>query len=377
MTRPENRLRTRKRREPRASATQLAGVALSLALIIGGVLYPFDIFPVNGVRWLDEGGLAFDGAGIGMTDPLDFGGNLPLEEVTIELWIRVPKSSRNWGPRNFLSLWDGRSPPTLAIGTQANRVFAYSRYEPSAGSQHEQFHPEKRLRRDVWHFITVRYGADRVAISLDGKLLEERRTHGHAAFSGRLVVGDSPTTRRGVEAEFRGVAIFRRALSDPEIGQHFERSKKGGMRAITDASDLVLLLPLDEGQGSSAVDLVAGAPSLRIPHRYHGLADAFLDPGRASRQLRNLQPLDISVNVALFALFGWFAAEAVRPRLSVQPLIVVAAVTVAGFLLSLSLEFAQVLSPTRVSDFADLLWNTVGGALGAAAAWGVRQLRER
>lgn len=87
--------------------------------------------------------------------------------------------------------------------------------------------------------------------------------------------------------------------------------------------------------------------------------------------------LDSVLNTLLFVPLG--AAVALLLSRRAWPLAVV-----AGFVLSAGVEFAQASIPGRVPDAGDVLWNTVGAAVGVvavtlprAAAAGVRRRRQR
>jgi hypothetical protein len=68
MPQTEEYLRTARERGRRGPAWRLTTLAMSLALILTAVLFPFDIHPRNGVRWIEGGGLVFDGSGIALMD---------------------------------------------------------------------------------------------------------------------------------------------------------------------------------------------------------------------------------------------------------------------------------------------------------------------
>ena len=49
------------------------------------------------------------------------------------------------------------------------------------------------------------------------------------------------------------------------------------------------------------------------------------------------------------------------------------AIVAAGFLLSLSIELAQLAIPTRATDVDDVILNTLGTAIGAAIVWSLQR----
>ena len=80
--------------------------------------------------------------------------------------------------------------------------------------------------------------------------------------------------------------------------------------------------------------------------------------------------VEFSANVALFAPFGVLLAL-LAPRVHVTQLIA------TGALLSLVIELTQMLLPTRYPTLSDVIANTLGTALGAAAVLIVRRMSRR
>ena len=96
------------------------------------------------------------------------------------------------------------------------------------------------------------------------------------------------------------------------------------------------------------------------------------DPGESALAFlsapwpRYLTAFDLIVNVLAYVPLGFFAALVFVPN--VRPWAAAALGIGAGFLLSLSMEAAQVFLPSRVSNKLDLITNTAGAALGAIVA---------
>ena len=97
----------------------------------------------------------------------------------------------------------------------------------------------------------------------------------------------------------------------------------------------------------------------RIPPGPGGPLDALLHswPGHPSRT-------DIIANVLLYIPLGLFAASAGRGPAVVRFCLV----TLAGALLSVTMELIQFYDPGRFTSLSDVITNTTGTALGAAAA---------
>ena len=89
--------------------------------------------------------------------------------------------------------------------------------------------------------------------------------------------------------------------------------------------------------------------------------------------------VDVLGNIAVFVPLGAALAVATLPTRAVigqrtrsgkrRWLAIVA----AGFLLSLSIELAQLAIPTRATDVDDVILNTLGTAIGAAIVWSLQR----
>src|SRR5262245_57478765 len=100
--------------------------------------------------------------------------------------------------------------------------------------------------------------------------------------------------------------------------------------------------------------------------------EGWRDPGQspfaflAQAWPRVLLRFDIVVNVLGYAPCGLLAVAALQPRLRGLPAMLAA--VLFALALSLGLEALQSYLPTRTASNLDVLCNTLGGALGAAAA---------
>lgn len=82
---------------------------------------------------------------------------------------------------------------------------------------------------------------------------------------------------------------------------------------------------------------------------------------------RYITSSDIALNIAAYLPLGAMLFTALRPRRS--PVAAWLAATLAGSLLSLSMESIQMFLPTRIASNVDLLTNSAGTCVGALAAW--------
>lgn len=78
---------------------------------------------------------------------------------------------------------------------------------------------------------------------------------------------------------------------------------------------------------------------------------------------------DIVQNILLFMPVGFLAFLSSKPSNGIKPLVVISAITLSSFLLSLTVETLQLLSVERISSVTDLCTNSLGGLIGALVGW--------
>ena len=144
------------------------------------------------------------------------------------LWLKERFGSKNWGPREIFSFYDGFASPPLLVGQWDGRIFLYSRFEENEGDKwYRRFRTTDRFPRGNPHLVTVTFGGDAKAIYIDGKLNNKTKTGIHDAaktkFCGRLMLGNSPRGRNGWGGEVRGLAIYNRVLLPEEINEQPKR----------------------------------------------------------------------------------------------------------------------------------------------------------
>ena len=102
---------------------------------------------------------------------------------------------------------------------------------------------------------------------------------------------------------------------------------------------------------------------------------------RIQRAARNYLFVDVAGNVAVFVPFGMALAAATSPRqgnrMRRRRWLWWLGVTAAGLALSLFIEIAQLAIPSRVTDIDDLIFNTLGTAIGALLVWCAFRLIKR
>lgn len=354
----------------------IAACCVLAAVMLAATLYPFQFYPRNGVRWLSgQPGLYFDGHGIAWADYTPADTNNPgIPALSIELWLHEHGDSRNFGPREIVTVYNGSPSVPLVLGMWSGRLFAYSCFvhPHNADEWFRDFLVKTPLQRGVTHFVTLVYGADQQTIFVDGEELETRHmalgSEMQSDFSGRLIVGNSFVGDHGWMGEIHGVAVYDRLLSASEVDRHFRLSRRRGMEALSHQSGLLALYPL-AGCGSVGTENIVGNFSpMIIPSRRSIDIAPFCHLPAADLK----KPLDwvgdFLGNILFFMPLGFLLLAAIshrRESTSGMHWFIVAAVCAV---FSLGIESVQLIIPARIASIADVVSNTLGGFFGAIAA---------
>jgi hypothetical protein len=357
----------------------LVAFFLLLVVMLIATFYPFSFCPPNGVKWLsNKPGLYFNGHGIAYTDR----GKSVYETkaVSVELWLKERFGSKNWGPREIFSFYDGSASPSLLVGQWGGRVFLYSRFENNEGGKwYRLFRTKYRFPRGKPHLVTVTLGRGEKAIYIDGELNDKRGTKIHdtvnVKFYGRLMLGNSPMGKNGWWGEIKGLAIYNRVLLPKEIIAHTTKVFQKGMRELAETPGCLALYLFDEGEGNSAESIVGEPRRICMPTSRTPLIATMFSLPHTDMRIDSLPVADFLKNIIFFLPFGILLSTIILWKYSISYFITFLVVTIAGSLLSLSIEFLQLFLPARTSGIADVLSNMVGSGLGVLVAYSLRLKR--
>jgi len=175
----------------------LVAFFLILAAMIFSGLYPFNFFPQNRVQWVpNEPGLYFDGAGIAYTDSAE---SMSLKKaVSVELLLKERRGSRNWGPKEIFSLYDGAVSPSLLVGQWDSRIFIFSRFEKNEGHKwYRLFRTKHRFPRGKPHLVTVTFDESEKAIYKELLAGDKLSTYGSSCVGFLFVVSSILLSSQG------------------------------------------------------------------------------------------------------------------------------------------------------------------------------------
>lgn len=180
--------------------------------------------------------------------------------------------------------------------------------------------------------------------------------------TGQLVIGTSPVANDSWTGQLKGLAIYDRKLTAPEVLRHFETWTTRELPKAPGDNNAMALYLFDERAGSIVHDATHRGMDLYIPRRFSLLHQQFLEPFWKEFKPRPSYWIDVLVNISGFIPLGfffclyWSSVRAIRhPALATVAL---------GLAASLTIEVVQSYLPTRDSGTTDLITNTLGTFIG-------------
>jgi VanZ like family/Concanavalin A-like lectin/glucanases superfamily len=338
----------------------LCGFVLCGILVAG--LWPFHA-PRNEVRWLSNGSGLFFG---------DYGSIVSAEDFkqsasspcSLEIWLKPVVADYSgtilafYGPDKHAALFSVRQ----SLG---DLVIEEPNPDRSQRRRRTRIYVDDLFSQARLIFITITSGPAGTAVYADGSLAKQSAIFRFSGqeLTGRILIGNAPTTTDNWSGQVKGLAIYDRDLTPNEVSQHHENWMKNNQADLAKSPGVRALYPFNEGSGNIVHNQVNGGTDLFIPERFFVLQEQFLElPWDEFYPGWNYWK-DVGINVAGFIPLGFcFFAYFSSVRMINRPVLVT---ILLGFVASLTIEVLQSVLPTRNSGTTDLITNTFGTALGA------------
>ena len=346
--------------------------SLIIAAMIVVTIYPFNFFPPNRVQWLpNEPGLYFNGNGITHTSEAEL--LCQRKAVSIELLLKERLGSKNYGPREIFSFYDGSASPSLLVGQWNGRIFLYSRFDKKESDKwYRLFQTKERFPRGKAHLVTITFGEGEKAIYIDGLLNDRKKVEINdptsIKFSGRYLLGNSPELRNGWWGEVKGLAIYNRILLPEEVATHSKKVTRNGMIGLSETSGCLSLYPFDEGEGNTAKSILGNSRPFFIPTSRNAFAQTILSLPDRDMSIESFPVADFLRNIIFFMPFGILLTVIILKKYAIGYFAIVLLVSLTGGLLSYLIEYLQLFLPTRSSGLQDVFGNILGSELGMLVA---------
>ena len=359
-----------------------------LFLLIG--LWPLTFSPTNNASWLSTtNGLHFPGAktrspfdpgGVAFTpEPLIVPASEPVQPgaLTLEMELR-PTHQPGGAKERILSLCDTEGRERFFIGQWSTELLLFV---PTGKDLSRAAYREIDLSREFkarrTYFVTITSDPTETLAYMDGKLVKRLENVSlllaHQTVAGeRLFLGNSPNGLHAWAGDVFGLALYSRALAPRQLGESRPWWSRARSQPPPEITDLIALYDFSAGTGEQVDNILGASNTLLIPPHLQ-VRNPLLSTVDFKRDDEN----DMVVNFFGFIPYGFALAFWLirRHRWRFYPAWGTA--TVAGGLVSLTIELAQVYLPMRVSSLMDLLTNISGALLGAwLASWlGTRMQR--
>jgi Concanavalin A-like lectin/glucanases superfamily/VanZ like family len=212
--------------------------------------------------------------------------------------------------------------------------------------------------------LVVTFGPRETSIYVNGSLANTAQIMGSSInnFSGRLVLGNSPSASDSWTGQIVGLAIFGRQLTADEVAVRYSSRLKGEQTALVAIGSPVAAYPFNERTGQIIHSSIERAPDLSIPTSYLLLNPEFLTPPWRHFHSSFGYWADVAVNIGGFVPFGFciYAYLSTLKKVKHSERITIG----LGFITSLTIEVSQAFLPTRDSGINDLVTNTLGTVIG-------------
>jgi VanZ like family/Concanavalin A-like lectin/glucanases superfamily len=216
-------------------------------------------------------------------------------------------------------------------------------------------------------FITITSGTQGTAAYVDGAAVKlfRRFRPGNRAFTGRLVIGNSPVVNDSWSGLLLGLAVYNQELTAAQVRQHHESWTAKGRPDIRDCERSAAVYLFNERGGNIIHDIVhspgSSGTDLRIPERYMVLDEKFLEPAWKEFHWEWDYWKNVLINIGGFIPLGFFFCAFLSARRVQAPALTT---IILGAVISLTIEVLQAFLPTRDSGTTDLITNTLGTCLG-------------
>jgi hypothetical protein len=336
-------------------------------------LWPFHA-PRNEVSWLSgKNGLLLGKHGtIVSASPFGARASRGDDSCTLEMWLEPTRVDSGgmilafYRPASSVVPFAARQYPggglVLERGSQSHFVKKTSTY---VGDVFKRLTPV---------FVTVTSGEAGAAIYVNGTLVKNFPSFAFSRedLTGRLIIGNAPSTTYTWSGQFEGLAVYDRELQAGEVSQHYAAWTANRQADLAKNGGVVALYLFNEGSGTVVRSQIVSAPDLLIPERFLVVHKWFFEPFWKEFRPGWSYCKDVGVNIVGFIPLGFvFCSYLSLVRRIRRPALVT---IVLGFFVSLTIEVLQAFLPTRDSGTTDLMTNTFGTALGVILySWSVRQ----
>ena len=344
---------------------------LFLFIILAVGLKPRGFRFANQVNWIgDQPGIRFNNFGIAYTNPFN---DLIKENISNDdgFSMEIALKPAGYHQRRFRFIWslhDGKDSDQLLMGQWRSWLILMNGDDYAYNKKTKRITVNADSQSPMIRFVTITTGKEGTKVYFDGKLVRTNKeltlkmpTEGKT----RLLLGNSTYGKHPWRGDVYGLALYEYPLSAQEAGRHYNSWAKDRNFSFADNENPSVLYLFDEMGGTRALDHAGGNHHLEIPSMMKTLERKILVPFWKEFRFDKGFIKDMILNLIGFMPFG-FILFATLTRLGgaveKHGVLITAALC---FSVSMALEILQAWIPSRSSQMADLLLNTLGGWMGA------------
>jgi hypothetical protein len=350
-----------------ARLPQFTCACVLLSIFVAG-LWPFHA-PRNEVTWSDHGlrfGKHGSIASLGIFEAVRSESN---GACSLEVWLQ-PDRSRAAG--TILAFFLPTGDVVRFALRQSLEDLVLQRPDSERSSKTARIYIERAFSNSKPVFFAIISGPAGTAIYKDGILVKTAPSFklSVANLTGRLILGNMPSTTDNWVGQVNGLAIHDRELSANEVRKHFDDLTNNKQTGMEQASSIVAAYRFNEGKGNTVHNRLDSRTDLFIPKRYFVLRRRFFDLPWEEYRANRAYWKDVGVNIVGFMPLGFFFSSYFAYARKINR---IAMVTIAlGFFVSITIEFMQAFLPTRDSDITDVMTNTLGTVFGVMLCFHLR-----
>jgi len=334
---------------------------LGVILTLG--LWPFHA-PRNDVSWLgNRNGLHF-GRFSTVFSSSEFGVTATQNQTSasLEIWLQP---ARIWDFSTFLAFYIPGHPLPFSLRQSQTALWLQTGIpDAQHGTETQDLYVEDAFHRTGPTFVSVTAGPQGTAVYLDGVMAKRapQIRLSPAAFTGRLILGDSAEQGDSWRGQLLGVSIYNRELNATQVVKHYETWTRTGRPQIAGDEGNTALYLFDEHSGRIIHSNTRSGSDLSIPDRYAVLGQILLEsPWSEFSRTTDFWGAVVK-NIIGFIPFGFcFYPYVSVVRLYKHPALIT---VILGLAVSLTIEVLQAYLPTRDSGTTDLITNTFGTWMG-------------
>jgi hypothetical protein len=333
------------------------------AVLLVGLLVPFDWYTTNGARWTPDGhGLQFVSAGVvrSVSRPAKLHERLVAAgRFSIELWVS-PADQHQGGPARIVSYSEDTRWRNFTLGQGGSDLVVRLRTtRTDLNGTGPQVTAQGVFAVPGFRHIVTTYDGIHERVYVDGTLRttsdDVQGTFANWDAEHWLVVGNEHTAGRPWRGVIRLLAIYDRVLGDGEVSGSYESLGQPEAAHLT-LGPLALYRFRQDGRRVVDESPVLPRVDLEVPN--------VVEPRRPLLAVGFPTPVDLAVNLVIFAPLGALAILALR-QTGASTLRTVGMTLALAAALSCTAEVLQYFLVSRASQLSDLVLNVGGGGVGA------------